>query len=198
MRMDRRSFLKGMLAISAAAAVSPFLPPTGVAVAVAKASILDMAPIIDFSTMGRLGKVRIDRAWFPLEDAVFTMFRRYEPLLRRHNYSTYGDTYGPRNTEYPPTSFVPASEMRPLIDSPWQVQIWTPDQEIGSFFANINNLEFEFATRQASFVGNGFITEMESSNVIRRDDPDALLFSVTLEGSEKLRRFGEVGEEELI
>jgi len=185
MRMDRRSFLKGMLAISAAAAVGPFLPPVGVA----EASILDLAPVLDFSTMGRLGRVRIDRRWFPLEDATFTMFRRYEPLIHLPNPALLSGEK-PTNSDM--------VYRRQLVDTDWQVQIWTPDQEIGSFFANMNNLEFEFTTRQISFVGNGFITEMESSDVIRRDDPNALLFSVTLEGSEKLRRFGEVGEEELI
>jgi len=189
MRMDRRSFLKGMLAISAAAAVGPFLPPTGVIVA-QESKLLEMAPVLDFSTMGRLGRVRIDRRWFPLEDATFTMFRRYEPLIRLPN-PTLLSGEKPTNSDM--------VYRRQLVDTDWQVQIWTPDQEIGAFFADMSNLEFEFATRQASFVGNGYLTEMQSENVIGRDiDKDVLLFSVTLEGSEKLRRFGEVEEEELI
>lgn len=194
MRMDRRSFLKGMLAISAAAVVLPMLPAAEIEAAAP--SILETAPIIEFtSKMGRLGRVRIDRSWFPLEDAWFTMFRRYAPL--RYPSDAIYDVRRPLTEQEAKSSFVPA-HVGPLVNSPWKVQIWTPDQEVGSFFANMNNLEFEFDTRQASFIGNGYLTEMQTENVIGRDiDEDALLFSISLEGDEKLRRFGEVRKEDL-
>lgn len=188
MRMDRRSFLKGMLGISMAVAVLPHLPGPEI---VAETSILDLTPA---STFGRLGRVRIENSWFPLEDAAFTMFRRHAPLLHMPN-----PTLLP-GKEYPPTSFSTAARIEhSLVNSPWQVQLWTPDESVLKFFAETGGeMEFEFDARRASFVGNGFVTEMSTD--IRHEWEDGAppsLFSITLEGDRKLRRFGEIRESDL-
>lgn len=179
MKMDRRSFLKGMLAISTAAVVLPMLPAAEIEAApfVIQGETLANAPTTGtvLRSMGRLGRVRIDKMWFPLEDASLTMMRRHARLV------SVSDV---------------VLQPRPLVLSPWQVQIWTPDQEIGSLFANMDELEFEFESRPISFVGNGFITQMETENLISGNiDGNPTLFSVTLEGDTKLRRYGEVREE---
>lgn len=189
MRMDRRSFLKGMLGISMAVAVLPHLPSPDVVAEVPK---LFIAPN-PASIFGRLGRVRIDRTWFPLEDASFTMFRRHSRPLYMPN-----PTLLP-GKEYPPTSFSTAAQVEhSLINSPWQVQVWTPDESVLNFFASADEMEFEFDARRASFVGNGFVTEMSTD--IRHEWEDGAppsLFSITLEGDRKLRRFGEIRESDL-
>lgn len=200
MRMDRRSFLKGMLGISVAVAVLPLLPGPEV---VAEASIL--APIIEFpnpaSILGRLGRVRIDKTWFPLEDASFTMFRRHAPKVLYMPGSRYGE-YLQVNKEYLPIPLSTSGQGGNLVNSPWQVEIWTPDEEIRRFFGNPKKLEFEFNTRMASFVGHGFLTQMESEirniQFMPEEGAPPALFSVRLEGDTKLRRFGDVSESDFL
>lgn len=190
MKMDRRDFLKGMLAISVAAVALPLLPSMEVEAAAETVEIFKTGAVGMSEMMGRLGRVRIDRTWFPLEDAEFTMFRRHVPKLIRHNYSTSGDTFGPRNTEYPPTNFAPTtSEPRSLVDSPWQMQIWTPDMGVHDVYNHMEELEFEFNIEHRGFKGAGYATEMERSFMDNREvDEGPVLFSITLGGSEKFQR----------
>jgi len=179
MNIDRRGFLKGMLGISIAAAALPLLPPAAAETAAISEWTWKMPPSIS-EMAGRLGRVRIDRTWFPLEDAAFTMMRRHIPPL-------YAPSALPGRYDV-----VMPSE---LVESPWQLQIWSTEISICEFFAHKDKLEFEFDSRRnISFVGNGYLTTTASEEFLW--DREAL-FSITLEGSEKFRRYGEVGLEEL-
>src|SRR5690348_14506847 len=85
-RTDRRGFLKGLLGISMAATVLPMLPaidPVDGKPFVIQGETMADAPTTGtvLRSMGRLGRVRIEDVWLPLEDASISMFRRHAPLV---------------------------------------------------------------------------------------------------------------------
>ena len=182
-RTDRRGFLKGLLGISIAAVTLPLLPP--VTAAPESISILPAAEIereIE-KVFGRLGRVKIEDAWFPLEDASISMYRRHVPPLHRlgSNMVTYE-----------------TAQSTSLVNSPWQIEVWSPDMSIHRFFDGPDRLSFEFETgaygfsRPVNFTGVGYITTIE--NVITRgidEGQEQALFSLILEGDEKLKRYGD-------
>lgn len=189
MIMDRRSFLKGMMGISVAATVLPLLPPAEVLpepfvyIAPAVENTPTMGTIL--RSFGRLGRVRIDDLWFPLEDASIQMFRRHEPL--RIERDGLGHVWIPEGKTH-------------LVNAPWQVQLWSPDIAIHQFFPENKKLDFEFDTRSLGvmrFTGSGYVTLTENTyTMAREDESDSALFSIVLEGDEKFQRYGESKEAE--
>lgn len=201
MRMDRRDFLKGLLAISGAVVALPLLPLPGSEVAAAMPSLLEMAPVLDFTprvALGRLGRIRIDREWLPLNDASFTMLRRHAPLDFNRKVTPYRQpTVGEQ--------WQPESYTRPLVDSPWEMQLWTP-QPLASvhklFDGSGADIEFEFdfgrQERVPNFFGRGCLSKFstEYTTYMADDAPDAVEFSFVLEGVEKISRNHLVREDE--
>ncbi len=177
MIMGRRDFLKGLLAITGAVVAAPLLFD-GSSMA-ASPSILDMAPIIELSKpMGRLGRVRIDQEWLPLNDAWFTMYRSHTPLHTRSDVIL---------------------QDRKLIDSPWKVELYTAEPLAMSnllFDGGLSDVPFEIVPHShyrlatppslPSFFGRGSVSEYGTQ--MGDIDGGPIVYSFTIEGLSRLSR----------
>lgn len=179
--MNRRDFLKGLLAVSAAAAL-PALPFVADAT-MPPAPALDLTPPLRY---GRLGRIRLGGHWLPLEDASLTMLRRHTPSL----------LYYPTSM---PGLYREVAKSSPLVNSPWQLQIWTPDAISYELFNQPQALDFEIeAHHRIHFYGNGYTSEYGSEVRMEPDAPTPVLFDLILEGDSKLTRYGNVPESDLM
>jgi hypothetical protein len=181
MRMNRRDFLKGMLAISAVAAI----PMVGMAPET-PASFLDIAPIFEISDYleteakkwGRLGRLRVGESWFPLEDASITMRRVHTPK----NMGIIGKDYQ-ISPQYP--------KEYPLIASPWKIElaisVWTPN-DVWMIEEISQEKEFEINAGEIGFMGKGFATTFGFNHTLYPDGEYIPTYLLTLEGTEKLVR----------
>lgn len=195
MRLNRRDFMKGLLAISGAAVIAPLLPPVGVAAETPALAAVDVVSDeavwqTAASQMGRLGRVRLNRTWLPLEDVWIRMKRNFSNLIMA------------------PTSqpgVYQQIQSRQLVDSPWELQLWTsetPALDSGDAESYSNDMvEFEIVPyRSFSFFGRGYMNQFGIDNTIigreRDNQQPVLTYSFVLEGNEKLK-YSAVAQEKL-
>ena len=152
MRMNRRDFLKGMMALAGAAALTQ-LPDWQVAEEIA-------TPLLQTRPYGRLGSIRLGEEWYSLEDASITKHKgNFLPI-------------------YTPDSVNFVSWEGQLTAPSWSIDVFMGEDAVKFDYLNTSNLDFEIDGIYRSFAGQGYISEYRVENMM----DNQILFGLYLEG----------------
>lgn len=166
MKMNRRDFLKGMLAISGAVALTQ-IPEFVVDEVLAAKPDLYIAPQ---RTYGRLGAVKLNERWYALEDASITMLHHYTSSV--YLPGTLPGTYD-------------VIKPKRLVDSSWQLDLDLGQDPYDVF--KMGDIEFEIDGRGVNFSGKGYAQVTGIGNFVRQED-EPISYLLQIEGDEKLVR----------
>lgn len=171
MRMDRRSFLKGMMALAGTAALTTLPLADTDEYAVEVFAEKGKTDVLEELKYGRLGRVKLNERWFPLEDASITTSRIYsEPIwkVKEDSIGQYEKVAGGQ-----------------LISAPWELELFVGEdpEEVWKE----GEISFEIDGRGMSFSGEGYANEYATEMLVR-DRGATILYTFSIEGDNRLRR----------
>lgn len=171
--MNRRDFLKGLLAVSGGAILAANIPLEWVT-----AEIQPEVLSLPSKPFGQFGSVRIDEQWYPLYGASITM-------LRRHTFPMWA-----MGNEHMKPTVLPEGRGNDLIASPWKIELEIGEPYKPMVMSSFSGLvEFEIDSGKGiRFQGKGWPISESIETML----PDFVRFNLTLEGDQKLERLSQV------
>lgn len=164
--MNRRTFLKGMLAIAGGVAIAQ-VPDFDIVFA---EEITDEPLFV--KPRGRLGSIRLNDHWYSLEDASLSMRRTHSPLIQAPDPDRIGQykVVGGGN----------------LVDSAWSAEFFVSETLVFMLERGDPEIDFEVESAQYRFSGKGYLENVQVSNLTV--DEGKPMFGVGLEGLGKINR----------